>query len=325
MRYRLMRTALTLVIPCYNESQVFGLAHRALKRCLGELDQRGLIDAQRSRMLFVDDGSRDTTWACIQEAAATDSQVAGLKLSGNRGHQNALLAGLEAAASGCDAAISIDADLQDDIAVIPKMLESLQRGSDIVYGVRKSRGSDKFLKKNLALSFYRLSRWLGLNVIHDHADFRLMSNRAITALLHYPEKSLFLRGLVPMLGYTSDCIYYDRLDRAAGFSKYPVRKSLALAIDGITSLSIKPLRIASFVGIMVSLGSVLFCLYAIQSALRGNALPGWLSVILFVGILGGFQLCALGIIGEYIGKIYMEVKRRPRYHVETTVGLPDSG
>jgi glycosyltransferase involved in cell wall biosynthesis len=273
------------------------------------------------RILYVDDGSRDRTWSLITELAAQNPRVSGLKLAHNVGHQQALWAGLEkAAASEFDAVVSIDADLQDDTAVIAQMVEQYLEGKDIVYGVRRERTTDTWFKRNTALAFYKLMSALGGEVVYNHADFRLMSRRAVQALVAYPERNLFLRGLVPTLGYPSSCVYYDRHERFAGESKYPLKRMLSFAIDGITSFSVRPLQLITSLGLIFMFIALLAILYALRSYLNDETIPGWTSLLISMWFIGGAILTAIGIIGEYIGKIYKEVKRRPRYFVEEEIG-----
>ena len=308
---------LAIVVPCYNESAVFPHTLRTLRALLHELTATGEISAD-SYLLFIDDGSRDDTWQRI--AAAQSAQIRGIKLSRNAGHQTALMAGLSAIDS--DISISIDADLQDDIACIPQMIAAYKSGSDIVYGVRNDRSSDSAFKKHSANSYYKIMGWLGVQQIPNHADYRLMSRRAVNALLAYKENNLYLRGMIPLLGFPSSQVYYQRKERLAGESKYPLRKMLALALEGITSHSIIPLRLISLLGITTSLITFLFGIYAIIIKFSGGAVDGWTSLILSIFFLGGIQLICLGIIGEYIGKIYLESKHRPKYFIEAATFTP---
>lgn len=308
---------LAIVVPCYNESAVFPHTLRTLRALLQELTTTGEISAD-SYLLFIDDGSRDDTWQQI--AAAQSAQIRGIKLSRNAGHQTALMAGLSAIDS--DISISIDADLQDDIACIPQMIAAYKFGSDIVYGVRNDRSSDSAFKKHSANSYYKIMGWLGVQQIPNHADYRLMSRRAVNALLAYKENNLYLRGMIPLLGFPSSQVYYQRKERLAGESKYPLRKMLALALEGITSHSIIPLRLISLLGITTSLITFLFGIYAIIIKFSGGAVDGWTSLILSIFFLGGIQLICLGIIGEYIGKIYLESKHRPKYFIEAATFTP---
>jgi glycosyltransferase involved in cell wall biosynthesis len=277
--------------------------------------------SQESRLLYVDDGSRDDTWSIIERLAAGGNDVAAVKLACNSGHQNALVAGLAAAVEHCDITVSIDADLQDDINVIPSMVEHYKQGCDIVFGVRRERKTDSWFKRTSAGMFYRLMNRLGVDTINNHADYRLMSRRAVLALLDYRERNLFIRGIVTKLGYKSACVYYDRSARLAGESKYPLRKMLNFAVDGITSFSVKPVRMVFMVGVLFLLVALIMLIYVLTAYFMGRAVSGWPSLILSVWLVGAFVLIGLGIIGEYVGKIYTEVKNRPRYNVDTTIGL----
>lgn len=308
---------LAIVVPCYNESAVFPQTLHTLGTLLHELITTGEISAD-SYLLFIDDGSRDDTWQQI--AAAQSAQIRGIKLSRNAGHQTALMAGL--AAIDSDISISIDADLQDDITCIPKMIAAYKSGSDIVYGVRNDRSSDSAFKKYSANSYYKIMGWLGVQQIPNHADYRLMSRRAVNALLSYKENNLYLRGMIPLLGFPSSAVYYQRKERLAGESKYPLRKMLALALEGITSHSIIPLRLISLLGITTSLITFFVGIYAISVKFGGGAVDGWTSLILSIFFLGGVQLVCLGIIGEYTGKIYLESKHRPKYFIEAATFTP---
>lgn len=309
---------LAVVVPCYNEQEVLSETTRQLLQVLDELLQGDFVT--EGCIMYVDDGSRDRTWALISEYAATHTRVHGLKLAHNVGHQQALWAGLEWASTHADAAVSIDADLQDDVQSIKEMVREWQAGSDVVYGVRRERTTDTFFKRNTAQAFYKLMNAMGGDVVYNHADFRLMSRRALVALMSYPERNLFLRGMVSALGYPSARVYYDRKERFAGESKYPLGKMLSFALDGITSFSVRPLRFIVAMGLLFILISLLAIVYAMVSYLRGYTMPGWTSLLVSVWFIGGCILMALGIIGEYVGKTYKEVKRRPRYFVEQEVG-----
>ena len=267
-------------------------------------------------MLLVDDGSRDRTWEMIREYHQSNPLVEGLKLARNRGHQNALLAGLMAAKERCDLTVSMDADLQDDIDAIDGMLEKYREGCDVVYGVRNKRETDTWFKRTTAEGFYKVMKLLGVDVVFNHADYRLMSRRALEGLSEYKEVNLFLRGMVPLIGYRSDYVYYDRHERIAGESKYPLKKMISFALDGISSFSVKPLKLISNFGILVSVLSVLGLLYALVSYFMGWAVSGWTAIVCSIWLLGGLQMLCLGVVGGYIGKIYSEVKARPRYRVE---------
>ncbi len=306
---------LAIVVPCYNEEEVLQLTSDTLRGVLDALIEKEKI-AEDSFILFVNDGSRDRTWELIEKEHAMHSQIRGLKLAGNVGHQNALTAGLLTAMDMCDVTVSIDADLQDDVNVIEEMLDKFHEGKDIVYGVRSGRSTDSFLKRTTAQGFYRFMSLMGVKTIYNHADFRLMSRRAVEQFSQYGESNLFLRGMVPLIGYETDSVYYERKERAAGKSKYPLKKMLALAFNGITSFSIKPINLITALGILMVIGSVLAAVYALISYFTGNVVPGWTSLILSVWFIGGVQLLAIGLVGQYIGKIYMEVKHRPRYNIE---------
>jgi len=305
---------LSIVVPCYNEAEVFPETLRRLEELLGSLVASGRI-SPASTIFFVDDGSRDDTWPLIMRAVDAGSPVAGVRLSRNRGHQIALIAGLEA--SDGDAVVSIDADLQDDVAAIAPMLEKFSEGADIVYGVRRRRDGDSYFKKTTAKTFYRLLHMLGVETVSDHADFRLMSRRTVDALARYQEVNLYVRGLVPLLGFRTATVLYDRNERFAGQSKYPLRRMLGLAFNAITSFSIMPLRLISALGIVVSIATVTFGFSILLGALvNRNLVPGWASTVLPIYFLGGIQLIGIGIIGEYVGKIYLEAKHRPRYFID---------
>ena len=308
-------TTLFLVVPCYNEEAVLPETNRILKEKMTALMEAGRI-RKDSRILYVDDGSRDRTWEIISACHAEDALVSGLKLAHNRGHQNALFAGLMTARLECDCAVSLDADLQDDIDVIDGFLDKFEEHCDIVYGVRKKRETDSFFKRTTAQGFYKCMKLLGVDIVYNHADYRLMSKRALDALSEYTETNLFLRGIVPLIGYRTDYVYYDRKERMAGESKYPLKKMISFALEGITSFSVKPLKIISNQGILISCLSVLGLLYALISYLTHNAVAGWTAIVASIWLLGGIQLLCIGTLGGYIGKIYSEVKRRPRFHVE---------
>lgn len=303
-----------IVVPCYNEQEVLPLSHPRLQALCQQIVAEGLCPT--AELLYVDDGSRDTTWQLIQEYSHTPG-VHGLRLAHNVGHQNALWAGMEHAAHRlqADAIVSIDADLQDDLATILAMVRGWREGADVVYGVRRERTTDTRFKRWTALAFYRLMNALGCESVYNHADFRLLSRRALLALLAYPERNLFIRGLVPLVGFNVRYEYYDRTERLAGESKYPLGRMLALALDGITSFSVRPLRWILGFGIFFVLVSLAVTIYALVAHLSGNTVPGWTSLLISLWFIGGILLLALGVVGEYIGKIYKEVKQRPRYHV----------
>lgn len=308
---------LAIVVPCYNEEAVLReTTARLLEVCRRVEEGAGEVDTY---ILYVDDGSSDATWSLVEGFAAGHPRVAGLKLAHNVGHQHALWAGLAWAAENADAAVSIDADLQDDVEIIPEMLEKFRQGNDIVYAVRRERTTDTFFKKHTALLFYKLINSLGGDVVYNHADYRLMSRRALSALMAFPERNLFLRGMVHTLGFPHTRVYYDRKERFAGESKYPLRKMLAFALDGITSFSIRPLRFIVLLGLSFILISLLAIFYGLYSYAVGRALPGWTSLLISLWFIGGAILTAMGVIGEYVGKIYSEVKHRPRYIIEKTV------
>jgi len=312
---------LALIIPCYNEEQVFADCLATLDRKLVELAAIGKISTG-SYLLFVDDGSDDATWELIYNAGLQNRRVRGIKLSRNRGHQIALWAGLDGVDS--DISISIDADLQDDVEAIEKMVDAYLEGKEVVYGIRDDRTSDSFFKRNTADFFYRLMNRMGVQQVGNHADFRLLSNRARQALLGYKEANLYIRGLVPLVGFSQGEVRYVRRSRMAGESKYPLRKMLHLAVDGITSFSIVPLRLITLVGLVTAILSVLAAGWAVVNKLAGGTVQGWASVMIAIFFLGGLQLFALGVIGEYIGKTYLETKSRPKYFVEETVGWKKS-
>ena len=314
---------LAIVVPCYNEEEVLKLASQELRSVLDRLVQSGKI-ASDSFILFVNDGSKDKTWDLIEEEHKTyPVQVSGVKLAGNVGHQFALTAGLITAMERSDVTISIDADLQDDVDVIEEMIDKFHAGSDIVYGVRKERKTDTFFKRTTAQAFYKLMGLMGVKTVYNHADFRLMSRRAVEEFSKYKETNLFLRGMMPLIGYQTDCVYYDRKERAAGESKYPLKKMLALAFNGISSFSVKPISMILGIGLLIIIASVLALIYALISYCTGHVVPGWTSLILSIWFLGGLQLLAIGMVGQYIGKIYIEVKQRPRYNIEKVLCSAD--
>lgn len=307
---------LAIVVPCYNEEEVLHIASAALREVLDDLIKKEKI-ADDSFVLFVNDGSKDKTWELIEEEhAAHPKQVRGVKLAGNVGHQFALTAGLLTAKDMSDVTISIDADLQDDVAVIEEMIDKFHAGNDIVYGVRSDRSSDSFFKRFTAQSFYKIMAMMGVKTIYNHADFRLMSKRAVEQFSKYEETNLFLRGMMPLIGYQTDCVYYERKERVAGESKYPLKKMLALAFNGITSFSVKPISLITGLGVIIIICCILAAIYALVSYFTGNVVAGWTSLILSIWFIGGVQLLAIGLVGQYIGKIYVEVKHRPRYNIE---------
>lgn len=308
-------TKLYLAIPCYNEEEILMDSAEKLYKKYRQLMSDGLI-SNESRICFIDDGSKDKTWSIIKQLCDKEDVFSGIKLSRNRGHQNALLCGLMTLKDYADAVISIDADLQDDINVIDKMVIEYQKGADVVYGVRSKRTTDTFFKRFTAEGYYKILEKMGAKIIFNHADFRLMSKKALEAFAEFKEVNIFLRGIVPMVGFKSEIVTYERNDRLAGESKYPLKKMLSLAWEGITSLSIKPIRMILGLGLISLLISLGILIYAIVSLVCGVAVPGWTSLMVSIWALGGFQLLAMGILGEYIGKVYMETKRRPRYIVE---------
>lgn len=307
---------LYIVVPCYNEEEVLPETRKRLHEKLDRMIESRLI-SEKSRMVFVDDGSKDSTWQLIESMHAEDPYVLGIRSSRNRGHQNTLLEGLMTVVDDCDMVISMDADLQDDIEVMDEFVSRYYAGNDIVYGVRSSRKKDSFLKRFTAESYYRLLNAMGVEVVFNHADYRLMSKRAIRSLAEYKEVNLYLRGMMPMIGYKTDVVEYERAERFAGESKYPLKKMLGLAIDGITSLSIKPIRFITSLGFIIFVLSIVLLIYYTIGYFRGGTLPGWATIIVSIWALGGLQLLAIGVIGEYIGKIYLETKGRPRFIVDT--------
>ncbi len=310
------KDVLYLVIPCYNEEAVLRETARRLLVKMNSMFERGMI-SRDSKILFVNDGSKDQTWEIIEELHARNPICSGVKLSRNKGHQNALLAGLMTAKEKADLTISLDADLQDDVDVIDQMVEKYHEGNDIVYGVRSARKTDTFFKKFTAQGFYRLMQAMGVEIVYNHADYRLMSKRALEGLAEFKEVNLFLRGIVPLIGYRSDTVVYERHERFAGESKYPLKKMLAFATDGITSFSIKPIRLITVFGVLIFAISILMLLYSLIVHFQGKTVTGWTSMIISVWALGGLQLLAIGIVGEYIGKMYLETKERPKYIIET--------
>ncbi|BBF44274.1 glycosyltransferase [Lachnospiraceae bacterium KM106-2] len=306
---------LNVVIPCYNEQEVLYETSRRLHKKMRQLMSDSKI-SRDSKVVFVDDGSKDMTWSIIEQLHEENSLFGGVKLSRNRGHQNALLAGLASMADHGDAVISMDADLQDDIEAIDDFIEQYNNGCEVVYGVRKARQTDTFFKRFTAEQFYKMMHLLGAEVVYNHADYRLLSNRALKGLLEFKEVNLFLRGIVPMVGYKSGRVYYDRNERFAGESKYPLKKMLSFAFQGITSLSIKPIRFIINLGLTTFFISIIMMIYFLVQHFTGNTVSGWTSLIVSIWALGGLQLLAIGIIGEYIGKVYLETKERPRFIIE---------
>lgn len=308
-------TKLYIAVPCYNEEAVLQDSAEKLRAKLCTMMEGGLI-SRDSRIVFIDDGSRDRTWQLVCELHAADAIYSGIKLSRNRGHQNALMCGLMTLRDEADAVISIDADLQDDIEVFDEMVRRYEDGCDVVYGVRSKRATDTFFKRFTAEGYYKVLDRMGAKVIFNHADFRLMSRRALQAFSEFKETNLFLRGLVPMVGFKSDIVAYERSERLAGESKYPLKKMLALAWEGITSLSTKPIKLITRLGMLIFLVSLVMLVYTVVRFLMGATETGWASLAVSIWAIGGLQMMAIGIIGEYIGKIYLETKQRPRYIVE---------
>lgn len=312
---------LWIVIPCYNEEEVLPVTAPLFLQRINEMTFSGLI-SDKSRILFVNDGSKDKTWELIENLAKSDEHYIGISQSRNRGHQNAVLAGLMEAKDVCDITISIDCDGQDDITAMDKMVQAYLDGAEVVYGVRSSRATDTFFKKFTAESFYKLLNWMGAEVVYNHADYRLLSSRVLNEFADFHEVNIYLRGMVPLVGFKSATVYYERHERIAGSSHYPLTKMLHLAFDGITSLSIKPISIITGFGSVVSVIGFIGIIWAIIVALRGEGFPGWASTVCFILFLGGIQLISIGVIGTYIGKIYMESKHRPRYIISEKTWEP---
>lgn len=309
---------LFIVIPCYNEEEILPWTIGKLQTLITRLREQTGVEAG---LLLVDDGSKDRTWQLISDFSTQYSNVSGIKLSHNEGHQNALWAGMEQAVEKCDAIVSIDADLQDDENVMIDMVKQLQDGKDIVYGVRKERTTDTFFKRFSAQAFYKLMKSVDSEIIYNHADFRMMSSRTVNALLSYPERNLFLRGIVRQLGFSEGYVYYDRKKRTAGESKYPLRKMLQFSIDGITSFSVAPLKFITFVGLTITLIAFIMIIYGLVEYFSGKTLQGWTSLLVSLWFIGGIITTGIGVLGMYIGKIYTEVKHRPRYFVEQRLNL----
>lgn len=306
---------LAIIVPCYNEEAVLQITSPELTALIVRMTEDGQI-ASESRIIYVDDGSADSTWSIIEQISSADNNSVGVKLAANSGHQAALLAGLESQLSDYDAFVTIDADLQDDIEAIPKMVSLFREGYDIVYGVRESRATDTWFKRNTALGFYRLMRGMGIKSVFNHADFRLMSRRAVRDLLQYRECNLFLRGIVPRLGYRQAEVSYDRKERQAGETKYPLKKMVNFAIEGITSFSVKPVRMVFTIGLLFLFVALAILIYVLVRFFQGLTIEGWPSLMLSIWFCSAVILISLGIVGEYIGKIYMEVKHRPKYVIE---------
>lgn len=308
-------TNLYIVVPCYNEEAVISETASRLLELFDKMKRDFLIDSL-SRIVFVDDGSKDATWDIITSLASEYDEIYGIKLAKNAGHQNALFAGLMTVKDSCECAISIDADLQDDVSAIYEMVQKFSEGTEIVYGVRSNRDSDTLFKRKTAQSFYRLMKLLGVNMVFNHADYRLMSAKALNALAGFNEVNLFLRGIVPLLGFKTDTVYYTRGERFAGTSKYPLKKMISFALEAITSFSVTPIRIISTIGVIACLIAVAVAIYTLVQKFTGHTDAGWASIMISIWFIGGVQLVSLGIIGEYIGKMYKEVKHRPRYIIE---------
>lgn len=318
-----MKNKLYLVIPCYNEEEVLPETSGRLKIKMEELIRTGKID-KNSRVIFVNDGSRDKTWEIIRSLHEQDPLFGGINLSRNRGHQNALLAGLMTVKEYADAVISMDADLQDDINAIDEMVEKYLDGADVVYGVRNRRVTDTFFKRVTAEGFYKLMNAMGANTVFNHADYRLLSRRALEGLAEYEEVNLFLRGIVPMIGYRSEIVYYERGERFAGESKYPLGKMLSFAVEGITSLSTKPIRLITGLGFFIFIISIGMLIYSLIRHFMGATIVGWTTLMVSVWAIGGLILLSLGVVGEYIGKIYLETKARPRFIIESFLNTEDT-
>lgn len=310
-----MKPILYIVIPCYNEEAVLPVTAPSFKEKIESLVAGGKI-SEDSKILFVNDGSRDNTWQIICDLAEKNPVFKGISLSRNMGHQNALLAGLTEVSELCDISISIDCDGQDDINAMDKMVDEYLNGADVVYGVRANRESDTFFKRSTAQGFYKFMRFLGTNVVYNHADYRLMSAKVLKELKNFKEVNVFLRGIVPLVGFKSTCVYYERKERLAGKGHYPLKRMISLALNGITSLSVKPIRIITVLGFLVALISAIGILWSVVVLLLGKTVAGWASTISIICFLGGIQLLSLGVIGEYIGKMYLEVKGRPRFIIE---------
>ena len=306
---------LFIVIPCYNEQEALPITAQRLVELTDDMIEKALISPE-SRIVLVDDGSRDDTWRVISDLHAQDPRFEGVKLAHNAGHMNALWAGMTMCADRCDCVITIDADLQDDVNAMYAFLEEYRNGADVVYGVRGSRKKDTFFKRATAQGFYKMMNAMGAELVYNHADYRLLSRRALQALLSFGEVNMFLRGMVPMLGFKTAKVYYERGERVAGESKYPLKKMLAFAMEGVTSLSNKPIRFVLVLGVLCALMGVAMGVYVLVSLFKGHTVRGWASTMMSIWLLGGLQLIALGVIGEYIGKIYMETKRRPKFILE---------
>lgn len=315
-----MIPSLYIVIPCYNEQEVLPVTAPEFAEQVKKMQEEGLI-SEKSKILFVDDGSKDNTWKIIKELSESNNVFCGIKQSRNRGHQNAVLAGLMESKDKCNITISIDCDEQDDISEMESMVKEYLDGCEVVYGVRSGRKTDTFFKRFTAESFYKFLSFMGAEVVYNHADYRLISSKVLQEFADFKEVNLFLRGMVPLVGFKSGTVYYERHERIAGESHYPLKKMLALAFDGITSLSVKPLRMITMMGAGISILSVISIIWVIISYFAGRTVAGWSSIVCIICFLSGVQLVALGVIGEYIGKIYMEVKHRPRYIISERTGM----
>ena len=316
----MMIPSLYIVIPCYNEQEVLPVTAPEFAEQVKKMQEEGLI-SEKSKILFVDDGSKDNTWKIIKELSESNNVFCGIKQSRNRGHQNAVLAGLMESKDKCNITISIDCDGQDDISEMESMVKEYLDGCEVVYGVRSGRKTDTFFKRFTAESFYKFLSFMGAEVVYNHADYRLISSKVLQEFADFKEVNLFLRGMVPLVGFKSGTVYYERHERIAGESHYPLKKMLALAFDGITSLSVKPLRMITMMGAGISILSVISIIWVIISYFAGRTVAGWSSIVCIICFLSGVQLVALGVIGEYIGKIYMEVKHRPRYIISERTGM----
>ncbi len=315
---RVEKPFLTVVVPCYNEEEVLSESVTQLTNIIEKLVMSESI-SEKSQIMFVDDGSKDRTWELIQQYSESNEHVSGLKLSRNYGHQGALLAGLTEAHAYSDCVVSIDADLQDDVNAIIEFIEKYHEGYDVVYGVRDKRDTDTYFKRNSALAFYRIMSKLGVNMVPNHADYRLLSKRALTEFLRYKEENMFIRGIVPLLGFKSTKVFYNRNERFAGESKYPLKKMVLFAVDGITSFSVAPIRLLLVLGSVIFMIGVVMGIYAIVQKIIGAVVPGWTSLIVSLWLIGGIQLIGIGVLGEYIGKIFKQVKERPRFTIEENV------
>jgi polyisoprenyl-phosphate glycosyltransferase len=315
----MQEVCLYIVVPCFNEEEVLLMTHETLDNELKDLTQKGTITGNSS-ICYVDDGSLDNTWEIISNLAKTHKNVKGVRLASNCGHQNALLAGMKHSSKYADIVVTIDADLQDDVSVISQMIEKYRAGAKLVYGVRRGRQTDSFFKRWTAQLFYRFMGFMKVKTIYNHADFRLIDKKVLLELEKFKEVNLFLRGIFPLMGFRSECVYYERKERAAGITKYPLSKMFAFAWDGITSFSVFPLRIVLILGILVFLLSLGLIIWAMGPVVSGRALPGWASIVIPTFFFAGLQMISIGFIGEYIGKIYREVKSRPRYIIDETIG-----